>query len=66
VTGIEPVTPCLQSSGTISHKPSVFNLSIENPRLNHSEGVWLDISGCRLLLIGSLQKSLQVVRGVVA
>jgi hypothetical protein len=59
VTGIEPVTPCLQNSPTSSCNPCQFNQSKENPKLNSSSGVWLYVRECISLHVGSLQKSLQ-------
>src|SRR5271156_6229207 len=59
VTGIEPVTPCLQNSLTTSGNPCYFNQSKENPKLNSSSGVWLYVRKCISLHVGSLQKSLQ-------
>ena len=59
VTGIEPVTPCLQNSPTSFCNPRYFNQSKENSTLNSSSGVWLDVRKCASLHVGSLQKSLQ-------
>jgi hypothetical protein len=59
VTGIEPVTPCLQNSPTSRCNPCYFNQSKENSKLNSSSGVWLYVRKCIRLHVGSLQKSLQ-------
>ena len=59
VTGIEPVTPCLQNKTATPPKSNHFNHSIENSRLNSSARVWLDVRRCAGLNVGSLQKSLQ-------
>ena len=59
VTGIEPVTPCLQNSPTTSCNPCYFGQSKENPKLNSSSGVWLYVRKCISLHVWSLQKSLQ-------
>jgi hypothetical protein len=59
VTGIEPVTPCLQNSPTSFCNPHRFNQSIENSRVGSSVRVWLDVRKCGSLHVGSLQKSLQ-------
>jgi hypothetical protein len=59
VTGIEPVTPCLQNSPTTSCKPRHFNQSIEKSNLKSVDEVCADVRRCGLLHVGSLQKSLQ-------
>jgi hypothetical protein len=59
VTGIEPVTPCLQNSSARFCNPRHFNHSIENSKLSPSVRVWLDVLKCGSLHVGSLQKSLQ-------
>src|SRR5271170_5132733 len=59
VTGIEPVTPCLQNSPTSSCNPCHFNQPKENSKLNSSSGVWLYVRKCISLHVRSLQKSLQ-------
>jgi hypothetical protein len=59
VTGIEPVTPCLQNSPTSFCNPCHFNQSKDNSKLNSSSGVWLYVRECGCLHVGSLQKSLQ-------
>jgi hypothetical protein len=69
VTGIEPVTPCLQNSPATSCKPPHFNHSIEDSILSSSARVWLDVCKCSGLIVGSLQKSLQssaIEKGVAA
>jgi hypothetical protein len=59
VTGIEPVTPCLQNS------PLVFRNTFFLSYLEHSSKLSLpsrmcpDVRGCGRLIAGSLQKSLQ-------
>ena len=59
VTGIEPVTPCLQNSPTTSRKPRHFNQAIEKANLKSFDRLCADVCRCGLLHIGSLQKSLQ-------
>jgi hypothetical protein len=55
VTGIEPVTRCLQNSPTSSCKPCHFNHSIENSRVSPSVRMWLDVCKCGSLHVRSLQ-----------
>jgi hypothetical protein len=52
VTGIEPVTPCLQNSPTSFCNPHRFNQSIENSRVGSSVRVWLDVRKCGSLHVG--------------
>jgi hypothetical protein len=59
VTGFEPATPCLQSNATIIRKPFRITNSTEKSALKRAPSMWLGVSGCDLLLVGSLQKSLQ-------
>jgi hypothetical protein len=58
VTGIEPVTPCLQNSPTSSCNPDNFNRSTEKSRLESTGKVWPDVCKYGCLRVGSLQKSL--------
>jgi hypothetical protein len=59
VTGIEPVTPCLQNSQTDSRKSLLFMQSIRASRLKHSRHMCVVVATCGHLHVGSLQKSLQ-------
>jgi hypothetical protein len=59
VTGIEPATPCLQSSQTSSRKSRSFRHSITNSRVSFVQRMCAGVPECRHLHVGSLQKSLQ-------
>jgi len=50
---------CLQSRKSIYGKRCRFNHSTENTRLNCMRSMCLDVSGCGVLLLGSLQNPLQ-------
>jgi hypothetical protein len=61
VTGIEPVTPCLQNKIFALRKPSRFSNRPDNKAFSSQSRMCADVSGYVRLIIGSLQKSLQCV-----
>jgi hypothetical protein len=61
VTGIEPVTPCLQSKIFASRKTSQFSDRPDNKAFRFHSRMCAAVSGYVRLIIGSLQKSLQCI-----
>jgi hypothetical protein len=59
VTGIEPVTPCLQNKIFASRKASRFSDRPDNKAFRFQSRMCAAVSGYVRLIIGSLQKSLQ-------
>ena len=59
VAGIEPATPCLQSSYLTSCKTFVFRHLKEDLGLSSLHRMRPGVPGCSHLIVGSLQKSLQ-------
>jgi hypothetical protein len=58
VTGIEPVTPCLQNMETGFRKPFHFSSPNKTQVLKLAKRMCLGVRECRSLHVGSLQKSL--------
>jgi hypothetical protein len=59
VTGIEPVTPCLQNIPTSSNNLRIFKPRLENSRRSATSLLCSVVAECSWLHVGSLQKSLQ-------
>ena len=59
VTGIEPVTPCLQNKIFALRKPSRFSDHPDNKAFRFQSRMCAAVSGYVRMIIGSLQKSLQ-------
>jgi hypothetical protein len=62
-SGFEPEASCAQDRQASFCKSFDFNHAIENTKLSFMGEVWLGVARCTGLIVGSLQKSLQLSAG---